>query len=292
MIRSMTGYGREEGRHRGRLLVAELRSVNHRHCDVLVKLPRQLAPLEDRLKKKIQETCGRGHIEVTVTLNGVTSVARQLSLDRSAARQYYQILKELRGALSLPGEITLSMLAGFRDVITVSEEDEKAEAIFPALSRVVDRAVSRLDRMRKEEGSAIGHDLLKRVATIEGAVDRIEAREVFVLEAYRKRLSQRVAELSGGIPLDPLRLSQEVALFADRSDISEERVRLRTHLEQFRKLLRSDSPVGRTLDFLLQEIHRETNTIGSKANDAKISLEVVGIKTELEKIREQVQNVL
>ena len=184
------------------------------------------------------------------------------------------------------------MLAGFRDVITLSEEDEKAEAIFPSLARVVDRAVSSLDRMRKAEGAAIAQDLLKRVATIEGAVDRIEAREVFVLEVYRKRLSQRVAELSGGIPVDPLRLSQEVALFADRSDISEERVRLRTHLDQFRKLLRSDSPVGRTLDFLLQEIHRETNTIGSKANDAKISLEVVGIKTELEKIREQVQNVL
>ncbi|HET6370717.1 MAG TPA: YicC/YloC family endoribonuclease, partial [Nitrospiria bacterium] len=282
----------KEGRHRGRLLVAEIRSVNHRHCDVLVKLPRQLAPLEDRLKKKIQEICVRGHIDVTVTLNGVTSAARRLSLDRSAARQYYQILKELREAFSLPGEITLSMLAGFRDVITLSEEDEKAEAIFPSLARVVDRAVSSLDRMRKAEGAAIAQDLLKRVATIEGAVDRIEAREVFVLEVYRKKLSQRVAELSGGIPVDPLRLSQEVALFADRSDISEERVRLRTHLDQFRKLLRSDSPVGRTLDFLLQEIHRETNTIGSKANDAKISLEVVGIKTELEKIREQVQNVL
>jgi uncharacterized protein (TIGR00255 family) len=287
----MTGFGKADGRYRRRLLVVELRSVNHRFCDVLVRLPRQLSRLEDRLKKKIQESFSRGRIEATVTLNGAGEGTKRLSLDRVAARQFHRILRELRQDLALSGEIDLSLMAGFREIITVSEEEEPAEALLRTLFRVMDRAAARLERMRRVEGAAIAKDLLRRLAKIEEGIDSIRAREAVVVEGYKKRLSQRVAELAGGIQLDPLRISQEVALLADRSDISEERVRLRSHLAQFRKLIRSDVPAGRTMDFLLQEINREVNTIGSKANDAEIALQAVGLKGELEKIREQVQNI-
>lgn len=287
----MTGYGRAEGRFERRLLVVEIRSVNHRYCNVQMRLPRQCMPLEERLKKRVQASIARGQIDVTVTLDSTGQGARSLRLDRAAAHQHYKILKELRKELSLSGEISLSLMAGFRELITVADEGTEGGEIFPVLVRVLDRAMARLERMRKVEGAAMAKDLRHRLANVEAALERIESREGFVVEAYRKRLSQRVAELSGGIPLDPIRLSQEVALFADRSDISEERVRLRTHLGQFHKFMRSETSVGRHLEFLLQEINREINTIGSKANDVDISHDVVGVKGELEKVREQVQNI-
>jgi uncharacterized protein (TIGR00255 family) len=292
MIQSMTGYGRAEARIRQRLLVVELRSVNHRYCDVLVKLPRLLASFEDSVRKKIQETFARGRIEVTVSLEGTPERGPRFRLDRAAARRCYQVLNELQREFSLPGEIDLPLFIGVWDRITVADEEEReAQRAYPALERILARAVARLEKMRRSEGAALQRDLLARLAAIHGAVTRVQGKETLVVEGYRKRLSQRVAEISGGIPLDPLRLSQEVALLVDRSDISEERVRLETHLNRLAKLLRSKTPVGRTVDFLLQEINREVNTIGSKANNAEIALEVVGIKTELEKIREQVQNI-
>lgn len=291
MIRSMTGFGKAEGKQGRRLLAVELRSVNHRYCDVSVKVPRHLARLEDRLRKKIQAAFTRGHIEMTLTLTGPGESAKRMSLDRAAARQFHRILKDLRKSLSLRGEIDLALMAGFREVFTVSEEAGPPEALLPVLLPTMDRAIARLDRMRRREGRTLAMDVRRRLAGIEKGINRVQARETVVVESYRKKLSQRVAELSGGIRLDPLRISQEVALLADRSDISEERVRLRSHLAQFQKLLRSDAPSGRTMDFLLQEINREVNTIGSKANDAEIALQVVAIKAELEKVREQVQNV-
>jgi uncharacterized protein (TIGR00255 family) len=287
----MTGFGKAEARSGNRLLGVELRSVNHRYCDVLVKLPKPLAGLEDRLKKKIRGAFARGHIELTLTLNGPGERAKRLSLDLVAARRCHRLLKELREALSLKGEIDLSLMAGFREIITLSDEAEPPETLLSASFRVMDRAIDRLDRMRRREGRALATDVRRRLIKIEKAIDRIQAREAFVVEGYRKRLLHRVAELAGGVKPDPLRISQEVALLADRSDISEERVRLTSHLGQFQRLLRSDAPAGRTMDFLLQEINREVNTVGSKANDAEIALQVVEIKGELEKIREQVQNI-
>jgi len=288
----MTGYGRAEGRIRRSVLVVELRSVNHRYTDVLIKVPRRLAFLEDTLKKKVRSSFSRGHIEVTVSLEGAEEKERGLRLDREAAHRYYRVVDELRRELSLPGEIDLALMVGFWDRIIELQGEERAESVLVrGVERVLGQAMRRLEKMRKTEGAAIQEDLLARLATVDGGVDRIEAREGAVVEGYRKRLAERIAERSGGVPLDALRLTQEVAILADRSDVSEERVRLRTHLSQLRKLLGSKVPVGRTIDFLLQEINREVNTIGSKANDAGIALDVVGLKGELEKIREQIQNI-
>jgi len=292
MVRSMTGYGRAEGRVRQRLLAVELRSVNHRYCDVLVKLPRLLAPSEDWVKKKIQSAFARGRIEVAVSLEGTAERGQRIRLDRPAARQFYRVLNELRREFSLPGKVDLPDFIGVWDRITVAEDEQReAREVLPALERILARAMARLEKMRRTEGSALQRDLLARLGAIYDAVARIQAQEASVVEGYRKRLSDRVAALSGGAPLDPVRLSQEVALLADRADISEERVRLETHLDRLAELLRSKEPVGRTIDFLLQEVNREVNTIGSKANNARIALEVVGMKGELEKIREQIQNI-
>lgn len=288
----MTGHGRAEGRYRRRPLVVELRSVNHRYCDVQPRVPRQFDPnMTEWIRKKVQSSFSRGHIEVTVSFNGAGEAVKRLSLDRGLARQYYRIVQDLRRQFSLSGEISLSLFAGFRELITVSPEETLTDEAKPILGRLLDQAVARLIRMRRAEGKAICKDLVHRLGTIDQAVGRIQRRQPIVVEGYRKRLSQRVAEISGGIPLEPLRLSQEVALFADRADISEECLRLKTHLGQFHKMLQSDATVGRTLDFLLQEMNREINTLGAKANDAEIAHEVVHLKGELEKMREQVQNI-
>lgn len=291
MIRSMTGYGRSEGQHKGRSLVVELRSVNHRYCDVMIRLPKHLAPLEETVKKKVQSRFARGHIEVSVNFNGAGSSPKRFKLDLDSADACYQILKKLKKEFDLPGEIDLGLLSHFKEMITLVEPVEKIELIAPLLYKSLDKAMASLEKMRKEEGRALAGDLSARLQALSKMLSLIRVREKEAIASYHQRLQARVSELSKGIAVDPTRLAQEVAIFAERSDISEETARLKTHLEQFQKMMQKDEAVGRALDFLLQEMNREINTIGSKANDVTISLEVVGMKSELEKIREQVQNI-
>lgn len=287
----MTGYGRAEGHHKSRSLVVELRSVNHRHCDVMIRLPKPLALLEETVKKKVQSRFARGHIEVSVSLNGATNNPRRLKLDMESAEDCYHILKKLKKDLRLPGEVDLGLLSHFKEMITLVEPAEKIELITPLLYKSLDKAMANLEKMRRAEGRALADDLSARLQALSKMLSLIKVREKEAIAAYHQRLQARVSELAKGIPLDPARLAQEVAIFAERSDISEETARLKTHLEQFQKMMQKEEAVGRTLDFLLQEMNREINTIGSKANDVTISLQVVAMKSELEKIREQVQNI-
>jgi uncharacterized protein (TIGR00255 family) len=291
MIRSMTGYGRREAAWKGGSVSAEIRAVNHRFCEVQVRLPRHLTALEEGIKKLVQSGCARGHIDVIVTVSGHVEGKRTASLDRALATQYYSLLRQLQRELRVTGTVDLALLVGLRDVIVVTEEAKPDRAVPSLVKRTVKGALADLDAMRRREGNALAKDLKERLAIIAGERAKVAVRAPHVVEDAMERMRQRVAKLlAGGVP-DQARLSQELAHFADRCDVSEELARLDSHLTQFDTLLGSREPVGRTMDFLLQEMGREINTIGSKANDAAITGHVITVKGELEKIREQIQNI-
>ncbi|MBA2252566.1 MAG: YicC family protein [Nitrospirales bacterium] len=291
MIISMTGYGRSEEAWSGGTVTAELRSVNHRFCEIVVRLPKAVSSLEEELKRMIQQRCARGRIELTVSLSGGKEAGKQLTLDQALARQYHSLLRDLKKQLRLSGSIDVAMLAGYRDLISVSDRPVDEKRLLETAKRVTTEALSMLDQMRRREGAALAKDLKHRLHTVREEIGHVEKRCPHVAQEHLARLKARVAKLVELPELDEGRLSQELALYADRCDISEEVTRLASHLAQCETTLRSEEPVGRTLDFLLQEIGREVNTIGSKANDADIAMHVVKLKGELEKIREQVQNI-
>lgn len=291
MIKSMTGYGRSEGIYENRNILVELRSVNHRYCEVSVKTPKSLLRIENRLKKIVQNRFSRGKIEIYITMNGSEEQVKRLTLDKELAKQYFLILNDLKKELHLEGEIDLGILTNFKDVITVTEVEEETRGIESEVEKLLIRAMDSLESMRIEEGQSIAKDLLKRIKKLYKIVDGIEKKSPLVVREYRKRLMERVSEFAQGIEIDNNRLLQEVAIYADRSDISEEVVRLKSHLNQLERMIEGDKAVGRGLDFLVQEMNREINTIGSKANDSTISFYVVSVKSEIERLREQVQNI-
>ncbi len=287
----MTGFGRAEGQDKTHALTVELRSVNHRYCDVVVRLPRLFSSLEEKIKKQVKARFARGRIEVSVASSGRSEVKNCLKLDLEAAASYVKQMTHLKDSLALSGEITVAMVSQFRGVLTFSETTEPLEALTKNLDKTFLRAMTSLEKMRKNEGKALSSDLRKRLQSVSKSLSVIKSREKGVLDTYHKRLQTRVADLSQGVKVDPLRLAQEVAIFAERSDISEERTRLAAHIDQFKLILRKDGGIGRSLDFLVQEMHREVNTISSKSSDQEISIQVLALKSELEKIKEQVQNI-
>lgn len=291
MIRSMTGYGRREGTWAGGTVIVELKSVNHRFCEVVVRLPRVLSSLEDELRRIIQERCARGRIELMVSFAGGKEAGKNLNLDRTLARQYYDLLRDLQQDLGLKGSIDIGLLVGFRDIIATTDCPVDERRMAQTIKRLTIETLSDLDGMRRREGMALARDTKARLRAIRNELSFIAARVPVVVQGYFDRMKTRVEKLVGDVDLDMGRLSQELALYADRCDVTEELTRLGSHLVQFDVALKSREPVGRTLDFLLQEIGREINTIGSKANDADIAAHVVRVKGELEKIREQVQNI-
>ncbi len=291
MINSMTGYGRAEATFRETTLVVELRSVNHRYCDVVVRLPRQLTSLEEAFKKKVQSRFARGRIDFLVSVQKSKSAGGQYTLNLEAAQAYGQLLTQLKKKLKLSGEIDVALLSHFRDVISVSEAEEPIGLLKKRIDKVLAQAISALEKMRAHEGRDLAADLEKQLLSMSKRLALVKAREKEAVASYHSRLQKRVADLSQGLNIDPVRLAQEVAIFAERSDISEERTRLKAHVGQFRKMLRKGGATGRALEFLLQEMHREVNTLSSKSNDLSISMEVVAMKGELEKMREQVQNI-
>lgn len=291
MIQSMTGYARSESQDKGRVFVLEIRSINHKYCDISIKLPKTLLGLEGIIKKAIQEKFSRGKFDVLVSRNGSDDYTRRLVLDEELVSQYFNILQGLKTKFGLKGEIDINLLAGFSDLIKVAEIEEDQMEIEKVLKQLLHQAMDSLTKVRMEEGKTLCSDIVKRIRIVSGAIDRIGKIADRVFSAYSKRLKERVSSLNKSLKIDPTRLAQEVALIAERSDITEEIVRFKSHIKQFNKLLKEDKGIGRRLDFLLQEMNREVNTVGSKANDAEISIEVVNIKNELEKIREQVQNI-
>jgi uncharacterized protein (TIGR00255 family) len=268
----------------------ELRTVNHRFSELNVKLPRALAHLEPAVKATLTALFARGRVDLSVSLNGRGGIERDVVVDTRLAHSYIKQLRGLQRQYGLRGELEIGHLAGVRELLTISEAPSLPPAAGRTVTQLLRRAARQVEAMRRVEGKALAADLERRLAVIEGAVERVRRRLPSVIESYHRRLAARAAELAGGA-IAPERLAQEVALYAERCDVSEELVRLASHVGQFRDHLKSKEPVGRTLDFLLQEMNREVNTLGSKANDAMITSEVVLLKGELEKIREQVQNV-
>ncbi len=291
MIKSMTGYGRREAAYAGGTVVAEIRSVNHRYCEVVVKVPRLLSSLEAECKQLVQAHCQRGRVDVSLSVFGAAGDDRALSLDRSLAKQYHQLLRQLKRELRLDGSIDLALFAGLRDIFTVSDRLAPDRRLHRQAKALLASAAADLDAMRRREGRALAEDLTQRLTIVRTHVRAIHGRAPAVAQEHLARMKGRVEQLLGGGHLDQGRLYQELAIVADRSDVTEELTRLDSHLAQFAESLKSREAVGRRLDFLLQEIGREVNTIGSKANDSEIAARVVELKTELEKIREQVQNV-
>jgi uncharacterized protein (TIGR00255 family) len=291
MIRSMTGYGYRQATWGNGTVTVEIRSVNHRFREIAVHLPRGLARLEDSLKAVIQRRCARGRIDLTVSVSGLGAASTKVSLDHQVARQYRQVLDQLRRECRLMGSPDLGLLAGLKGVISVEEQPVVDQRLSRLITRLVTSAVTDLDRMRRREGMTLAAQLYSGLAAIEDALKEIAARRPVAVQAYYERMKERLSHLIPPERLDSARLEQELAIFADRCDISEELTRLKSHLREFRSVLKRRQPVGKTLEFLLQEMGREVNTIGSKANDSLIAQQVVRIKGDLEKLREQVLNI-
>jgi uncharacterized protein (TIGR00255 family) len=291
MLKSMTGFGRGEGHTTLGKMVVESRSVNHRYSDINIKLPKRLSLFENRMKEVVRAQVSRGRIDVTLRLDSLGEEKVQLTVDLELAEQYYRVLQDLKERLQLKDEVTLSLLAGGKDLITAKEELGDIEPYWQEILPVLRQSLKNMDDMKRIEGESLFKDLQQRLEHVTEQLQMIKQQFPSRLKAFFTRLQDRLRSLLEGMEADPLRFQQEVAFLAERSDITEEIVRAESHLVQFMGLLEGNEPVGRKMDFLLQEIHREVNTVSAKANDAEISQRVVEIKSELEKIREQVQNV-
>jgi uncharacterized protein (TIGR00255 family) len=290
MIRSMTGFGSGRGAAGAEEVVVEARSVNHKFCEVKIRLPRELSALEGDLGRAVKDRLARGSVEVTVRRAGPGGAVAP-RVDAALAEAYARAYAEVAARLGLQGQVSLSDVIAAEGVIRLDDRDADLEAARAAADRALGQALDALVAMRIREGEALRRDLEARLATVEALVLRVEALAPQAVEHHRTRLAERVLELTRGIPLDPSRLAQEIALLAERTDVAEEVTRLRSHVAQARQLLGGGEPAGRKLDFLVQEMHREGNTIGSKSQQAEISGVVVALKAEIERMREQVQNV-
>ena len=291
MIRSMTGFGAGRGEAGGEALTVELRAVNGKFCEVKARLPRELSSLETELVKTVKARVSRGAIDVFVRRESASARGLSPRLDLALASAYAKALRELKNELGLAGEPSVHDLAGLEGVISLGESPADAAAMGKALQIALAAGLDALDEMRKREGEALARDLSARLASVEKGAQEVARLAPLQVEAARERLSARIVELTRGVPLDPARLAQEVALFADRTDVAEELTRLASHLSQARGLIASDAPAGRKLEFLVQEVNREINTIGSKSQHAGLAGLVVDLKAELERVREQIQNV-
>lgn len=291
MIKSMTGYGKAESAYGAGRITVELRCVNHRYGEVTVKLPRVLLQFENEIKKRVAEKLSRGKIDVFIQLEGALALGVPTP-NLPLARGYHKAFTSIAEALGLADQVSLALIATQRDVISIAAEPEAPiEEIPQELVAAVDEALRKVDEMRVFEGESLMADFRKRRETLADYIGRVSVRSPQVVAEYAERLKERIGQLTSESGLPEERLALEVALLADKCDITEELVRLESHLRQFDETLTRGEPVGRKLDFLLQEINREVNTIGSKANDAQIAANVVELKAELEKIREQVQNI-
>ena len=291
MIRSMTGYGRDQQLLHGRSITVEIRSVNHRYFEFSCRAPRGCAFLEDRLKRALQTAISRGKVEVSLTLQTIESRHTSVAVDHALAGQYLTALRALGEEYSLPDDLTLSSVARLPDVFTLCRDEEDEEELAADVLQVLQNALDRFVAMREAEGERLRADVLSRVVTMEEHLSFVEERSPQTVIEYRARLTAKLTELLNGAVPDEARILTEAAIVADRLAVDEETVRLRSHFAQLRRIMESTEPVGRKLDFLVQEMNRETNTIGSKCSDTAIAGHVVEMKSEIEKIREQIQNI-
>lgn len=291
MIRSMTGYGRSMQTVDGFCILVEIKSVNHRYFDFTARVPRLYGYIEEKLKSCVQAAISRGKVEAFVSIEELEGGSGAVSLNHSLAETYIAALRELQQRYGLRDDITVSAVARNADLFTVVKAPDDEERVWNAVKTVADAAIRSFVEMREAEGERLKNDIAARAAAIDGMVARVEKRSPQTVAEYREKLLARMKEVLADARVDEARIITEAAVYADKVAVDEETVRLQSHLKQFGSMLGSAEPIGRKLDFLMQEMNREANTIGSKAQDIAIARLVVDIKAELEKIREQIQNI-
>ena len=297
MPRSMTGYGRAQMLEDGRDVLVEIRAVNHRYYEFSARLPRTCLYLEEKLKSFLNGRIGRGKVEVSVTITRPDGKDAQIAVNRSVAEGYVNALRMLNeelgenGGLWLSDDLTLNSLLRLPDVFTVTKEQEDENAVWTVVSAAAAQALDSFVKMREAEGSRLAADLSGKLDGLEAMLRQVESIVPSIAENYRQRLYAKLTELLADTNIDEQRILTETAIFAEKTAIDEETVRLHSHIAQFRTLLQTEEPIGRKLDFLVQEMNREVNTIGSKAQDLSVTRLVVDMKSEIEKIREQIQNI-
>ena len=291
MVKSMTGYGRCEETVGGRRITVELKSVNHKYFEFSPRVTRGYEFLEDKLKTYVQSRVARGKIDLFLSIETLEDADVIVSVNHSLAAGYIAALREITERYKLPDTVTVNSLSRYSDIFSVHKAPEDEEAIWAAVKTVLEKAVDAFIAMRETEGRRLYDDVMSRAAVILELVGKIEARSPETVKEYRERLEAKLREVLSDTTIDEQRILTEAAIFADKVAVAEETVRLRSHFEQLKALLNAEEPSGRKMDFLVQEMNRETNTIGSKASDSQIAYMVVDIKAEIEKIREQIQNI-
>ncbi|MEE0806023.1 MAG: YicC/YloC family endoribonuclease [Acutalibacteraceae bacterium] len=291
MVKSMTGYGRCEETVGGRRITVELKSVNHKYFEFSPRVTRGYGFLEDKLKTYVQSRVARGKIDLFLSIETLEDADVIVSVNHSLAAGYIAALREITERYKLPDTVTVNSLSRYSDIFSVHKAPEDEEAIWAAVKTVLEKAVDAFIAMRETEGRRLYDDVMSRAAVILELVGKIEARSPETVKEYRERLEAKLREVLSDTTIDEQRILTEAAIFADKVAVAEETVRLRSHFEQLKALLNAEEPSGRKMDFLVQEMNRETNTIGSKASDSQIAYMVVDIKAEIEKIREQIQNI-
>lgn len=291
MIKSMTGFGRGNIDQDGRSFTVEIKSVNHRYCDISIKMPKSLLSLEDRIRKVIQEKVSRGKVDVFITQNNYEKQGAKVVLDEKLADSYVECLNKIKERYDIKENISLALITRFPDVVNLKQEEEDVENLWKILSLSLRDAVNLLVDMREKEGLKLEKNILSKCDYIKSLLDKIEEKSPLVVREYKEKLTERLKELLGECQVDENRIAVEVALFADKASIDEEIVRLNSHLVQLKETFHLNEAVGRKLDFIVQEMNREVNTIGSKANNLEVTNTVLNIKNEIEKIREQIQNI-
>lgn len=291
MVKSMTGYGREIATVEGYDISVEIKSVNHRYFEFSSRIPRAYGYIDDKLKSLIQSRVSRGKIDVGVTVYRTDGGEMKVEINETLAENYVCALRSAAKKLGIRGGLRLTDVSRLPDIFSLKRETEDEEKVWQCVKLVCDRAIDKFIDMRTKEGEKLKSDVLSRLATIENLVSFVEERSPKTVAEYRERLYQKIQEILGDSKIDESRILTEAAIYGEKIAVDEETVRLRSHIKQYRDILESDEPVGRKLDFLTQELNREANTIGSKCNDIDITKTVVEIKSEIEKIREQIQNM-
>ncbi|WP_312649953.1 YicC/YloC family endoribonuclease [Proteiniclasticum sp.] len=291
MIKSMTGFGRAMFDDEKRSFLVEMRAVNHRYLDMNIRMPKSLMTLEDRVRKLISKYISRGKIDVFITYKNYAREDTAVKSNRNLARGYMDILRGLGEEFSLKDDISVSLLARFPDVVFTEEKEENIDEIWSLLEKAVEGASRNMLEMKTVEGESLKSDMLSKAKEIVSMVESVREKDRMVIPLYKERLEKRIGELLDTVPVDESRLALEIALYTDKSSIDEEITRLLSHMEQLEKFLDEKEPVGRKLDFLAQEMNREANTMASKSVDIEITNLVLLIKNEIEKIREQMQNI-
>lgn len=291
MVMSMTGFGRCETEVNGRQITVEMKSVNHRYFEFTCRTTRGYSFLEDKLKKYVAQKVARGKVDMYVSITEAEDSEVQVSINKPLASGYVNTIHSLASEYNIPDDLSVSVLSRYSDIFQIHKEEQDEEQVFADVKVALDKALDSFLSMREAEGEKLKEDVLSRVDTIISIVSQIEERSPITVEEYRQKLTKRISDMLESSDIDEQRILTEAAIFADKVAVDEETVRLRSHFEQMKTFFNSGVPIGRKLDFIVQEMNREANTIGSKVTDSILAHKVVDIKSEIEKIREQIQNI-